>query len=66
MTARERAAAALDSTWACAEADPYTIKARATLAAYLDDALPMAADLVRAYCGYLEHVAAMANRADER
>jgi hypothetical protein len=57
MTTKERAAAALDATHSIGERGPNTMKARKTLAAWLDGALHLRKSTVRAYCAYLEMVA---------
>jgi hypothetical protein len=56
MTTKTRAAAALDATHYCGECGPVTMKARKTIAAYLDGAVKIRASLVAKYCGYLEMV----------
>jgi hypothetical protein len=57
MTTKERAARALDATHSIGERGPNTMKARKTLAAWLDGALHLRKSTVRAYCAYLEMVA---------
>jgi hypothetical protein len=58
MNTTQRAAQALDLTYFCGECGPRTMKARSTVAAWLDGAISIRKSLVRAYCEYLEMVAA--------